>query len=349
MEKLFTLFCLTLLNSTIFGQEISSESQAKSFSISKTQTCEGESINTFYNIQSALITEGESSYLEYFDLKNEERKFAESSPVLYNINNNEAKKKIEKKLQSLVQQPTQSPQGKPKPVVTINKNEKRVALLIGNNNYTTTAKLKNPVNDVNLMTAVLDSLNFEVHSVTNGDYNSMLDGLKNFSHHAKDADVALFYFAGHGLQFDGKNYLIPVNANIESKETVALETIDIDLVLRILEIVKTKQRLNLVILDACRNNPFGTWSRGGNSGLAPISPTDGTIVAYSTSPNSTASDGTGDNGLYTEELAKQLLIPQRIEDVFIRTRVAVEEKSFGNQSPWELARLRASYSFLIMK
>ena len=139
----------------------------------------------------------------------------------------------------------------------------------------------------------------------------------------------------------------PVNANIESKETVALETMDVDLVLRILEIVKTKQRLNLIILDACRNNPFGTWSRGGSSGLAAISPIDGTIVAYSTSPNRTASDGTGNNGLYTEELAKQLLVPQRIEDVFIKTRVAVEEKSFGSQSPWELARLRASYSFLV--
>ena len=117
--------------------------------------------------------------------------------------------------------------------------------------------------------------------------------------------------------------------------------------MRTLEIVRNKERLNLVLLDACRSNPFNTWSRGGGSGLAAGTTTNGIIVAYSTSPNSTASDGLGNNGLYTEELAIQLLTPQRIEDVFIKTRVAVEEKSMGRQSLWELARLRASYSFLL--
>lgn len=227
-----------------------------------------------------------------------------------------------------------------------NTNEKRVALLIGNSKYTKTAKLKNPENDVVLMQGVFDSLNFETIQVINGDYNAMLAGLKSFSTTAKDADVAVFYYAGHGLQFDGKNYLIPVDANIESKESVALETMDMAIVLRTMELTKNKDRLNLIILDACRNNPFNSWSRGGESGLAPATPANGTIVAYSTSPNSTASDGLGSNGLYTEQLAKQLLKPQRIEDVFINTRIQVEDKSQGKQSPWEVARLRGSYSFL---
>lgn len=346
--KVFFIGLLLITTSNIFSQEISAESSSNSFQILRATQSESESFGVYYDIKRALITEGESSYSIYYSLENFNKREAESLPLAYNISDRVEKKVAEVKLKSLVQDTKATTVNTANIVkkVTTNSSEKRVALLIGNNNYTTAAKLKNPVNDVNLMKAVLDSLNFEVFTVLNGDYNTMLAGLRKFSAAAKDADVAMFYYAGHGLQFDGKNYLIPVNANIETKESVALETLDVDLVMRTLEIVRNKERLNLVILDACRNNPFNTWSRGGGSGLAAVTPTNGTLVAYSTSPNSTASDGQGNNGLYTEELAIQLLTPQRIEDVFIKTRVAVEEKSMGRQSPWELARLRASYSFL---
>ena len=345
--KVLTSITVLILAISGFCQEVSSESDLKSFDIQKPSQCEGESFGTYYDISSPLITEGETPYSIYFDLQSENKTEAESTPVTYDISNSLEKKIAQEKLVTLIANNSAETESETvKEIISFSTSEKRVALLIGNSDYTTTAKLKNPVNDVNLMKVVLDSLNFEVVMVTNGSYNSMLTGLRKFSITAKDADIALFYYAGHGLQFDGKNYLIPVDANIETKETVALETLDVDLVMKTLEIIKSKDRLNLVILDACRNNPFNTWSRGGNSGLAASSPTNGTIIAYSTSPNSTASDGSGSNGLYTEELAKQLLSPQRIEDVFIKTRVAVEEKSMGQQSPWELARLRASYSLI---
>ena len=104
-----------------------------------------------------------------------------------------------------------------------------------------------------------------------------------------------------------------------------------------------QDRLNLIILDACRNNPFRTWERGGENGLADMTAPSGTLIAFATSPGSTASNGNGRNGLYTGELIKQLKISQRIEDIFINTRNEVERKSGGSQSPWELGRLRGKY------
>lgn len=219
----------------------------------------------------------------------------------------------------------------------------KVALIIGNANYTKSAALKNPINDANGMDSALTKIGFKVIKVLDADFNSMRKGLSDFSKAAKDADVALFYYAGHGLQVDGQNYLVPLNANIESKEQVALETISIDMVLKTLEMTSNRQRLNVLVLDACRNNPFQTWSRSSGGGLAQVNPPNGTLIAFATSPGSTAADGTGGHGLYTGELMKQLEDHQRIEDVFINTRISVESKSKGKQSPWELARLRGKY------
>jgi hypothetical protein len=220
--------------------------------------------------------------------------------------------------------------------------QKRLALVIGNATYQYAAELKNPLNDADDIAAVLKNIDFEVMHRKNLDTNSFNDVLKEFGQRIQEYDVALVFFAGHGIQVDGKNYIIPINAQLKNKVDLPFEAIDVDKIVNILADTDDN-KLNVLILDACRNNPFGNWNRGGAEGLSGIHPPSGVLVAFSTSPGSYASDGIGKNGLYTEELLQQLKISQRIEDVFINTRIAVEQRSNGTQSPWELARLRGKY------
>ncbi len=221
--------------------------------------------------------------------------------------------------------------------------EKRVALVIGNSSYEHAAKLKNPKNDARAMSVALKSIGFDVTEVLDASFLEMRNALRNFEEKMYDADVVLCYYAGHGMQVDGINYLIPTDARLDKKEHIKYETLEVNMITKVMELSAQQNRLNIVILDACRNNPFRSWSRGGDAGLVKIDPPNGTIIAYATSPNSVASDGDGDNGLYTGELIKQLLKPQRIEDVFIYTRVAVEEISNYQQTPWEQAKLRSAF------
>ena len=143
------------------------------------------------------------------------------------------------------------------------------------------------------------------------------------------------------MEVDGTNYLIPVDANIQSALDVKQKAIPVTGVIRTMEF-SNNEGLNMIILDACRNNPFPTGKRGG-SGLARVQAPSGTLIAYATDPGSTASDGEGANGLYTGELVKQLGVSQRIEDIFMNTRNAVEKKSNGSQRPWEEARLKGVF------
>ena len=147
------------------------------------------------------------------------------------------------------------------------------------------------------------------------------------------------------MQLEEINYLLPVSAKINDKNDVSFESVSVATVQKIME-TSNDNRLNLIILDACRNNPFRTWERGGETGLTGMTPPSETLIAFSTSPGATSSNGNTRNSLYTGELIKQLKLSQRIEDVFINTRVEVERKSGGQQSPWELARLRGKY-FLV--
>lgn len=221
--------------------------------------------------------------------------------------------------------------------------QKRVALIIGNSEYQNSSVLKNPINDANTMSQTLGDMGFEVHKILDATYGTMLNGLKKFSKSINNADVVLFYFAGHGIQVGDRNYLLPTDVHFQNgKSDVHLESISLEVVLRLMEYTN-KKSLNMVILDACRNNPFKTWERGGNDGLAEVKAPSGTLIAFSTSPGSVALDGEGNNGLYTSVLIDQLKVSQRIEDVFINTRVLVEEQSDGRQSPWELARLRGKF------
>jgi hypothetical protein len=221
---------------------------------------------------------------------------------------------------------------------------KKVALIIGNSNYQYTAPLKNPVNDASLITNTLCDLGFETHTYQNLTYQKMMQALREFSYAARDAHVVFFYFAGHGMQYHGSNFLLPIDARLANGPTdLSFETLSVETVFKILDYSNHKN-LNVIILDACRNNPFSSWVRGGNTGLAELKPPSGSVIGFATSPGSIAYDGEQENGLYTAELVKQLKVNQRLEDVFMKTRIEVETKTRGEQSPWELFRLRRIYN-----
>jgi hypothetical protein len=219
---------------------------------------------------------------------------------------------------------------------------KRVALVIGNGTYAAAPKLNNTLNDANSMATVLKELGFDVIKVTDGTYEQIKNAVYTFGDLIQDVDMSVFYYAGHGLEVDGTNYLVPVDANIQSALDVKMKAIPMTGVLRTMEFANT-EGLNMIILDACRNNPFPTGKRSSGSGLAQIQPPSGTLIAYATDPGSTASDGDSANGLYTGELVKQLRVSQRIEDIFMNTRNSVEKISKGSQRPWEEARLKGVF------
>ncbi|GAB4333582.1 MAG: hypothetical protein OHK0038_09810 [Flammeovirgaceae bacterium] len=225
-------------------------------------------------------------------------------------------------------------------------NEKRIALIIGNANYVT-APLKNPVNDANTMAKELKALGFEVITLTNASYQAMKKGISDFGKKlgADKNSVGLFYYAGHGIQLKGKNYLVPTDAVLETEADVEVYAVDMEGLLANMEYAAN--RMNIIILDACRNNPFGRGFRStAGNGLATVNAPTGTIIAFATSPGSTAADGEGSNGLYTQELVNAMKIPNiKLEDVFKRVRTQVRQKSSGSQIPWENSALEGDFYF----
>ncbi len=223
--------------------------------------------------------------------------------------------------------------------------EKRLALVIGNSRYTNGQILKNPANDAALMASTLQSLGFEVIKSVDATKQSMEQAIKDFSTKLPDCNVALFYYAGHGIQVDGSNYLVPIDAVLAKKEDCKFEGVEVNYIVQ--EFEKYPKNVNIVILDACRSNPFRSWSRGVNAepGFKAINPTSGTIISFATSEGSTASDGSGNNGLFTEQLVKQMEIPQPIESVFKKTRVQVQKLSNSEQSPQEWSQLTGDFYF----
>ncbi|OHC65322.1 MAG: hypothetical protein A3H93_02755 [Rhodocyclales bacterium RIFCSPLOWO2_02_FULL_63_24] len=220
--------------------------------------------------------------------------------------------------------------------------ERRVALVIGNAAYPGAGALKNPANDARDMAAKLKRLGFDVIVRTDVRQKEMLRSLTEFGDKVQSGSEALFFYAGHGMQVRGKNYLIPIDAEIRSESAVSSEAVDVDQLLDKL----APARLSLVILDACRNNPFERRFRGGGQGLAQINAPTGTLIAYATAPGKVAADGDGRNGLYTAELLAAMDVPQiKIEDVFKRVRGNVVKKSGEAQTPWESSSLTGDFYF----
>jgi hypothetical protein len=222
--------------------------------------------------------------------------------------------------------------------------DKRVALVIGNAAYAV-GPLQNPVLDARAMAATLQALGFEVLAHENLSYRNMRRAVAEFGERVAAGGVALFYYSGHGLQVNGENYLVPVDADIKNERYVAAEAIDADHVL--LQMQEAKTRVNVVVLDACRDNPFAGRFRGLGRGLAFMDVPAGTYVAYSTAPGSVAEDGEpGQNGIYTSELLRALREPGlRIEDVFKRVRIAVQSRTQNRQSPWDASSMTGDFVF----
>jgi len=222
--------------------------------------------------------------------------------------------------------------------------ERRTALVIGNSSYVS-GPLKNPVNDAADFAANLKILGFVVTLKTNATHQEMEDAIRAFGDTLKKGGVGLFYYAGHGTQIGGRNYLLPVGAKINKETDVKFQAVDAELVLA--EMDSAGNNLNIVILDACRDNPFGRGFRSAGRGLAIISDTPkGTFIAYSTSPGKVAEDGKGRNSPYTESLIRHMNISGlQIEEVFKKVRKDLGRKTGGQQVPWELSSLEGRFSF----
>lgn len=223
----------------------------------------------------------------------------------------------------------------------------RVALVIGNATYRE-GPLKNPVNDAKAMTAVLTEQGFSVIYRQNATKAEMESAIADFGEKLEEGATGLFYYAGHGMQVNGRNYLIPVDAEIKSEQRVRLTTVDVDVVLD--QMAAAQSRINMVILDACRNNPFEGRLRSTGGGLAQINAPQGTLIAYATAPGRVAADGAGSNGLYTEELVRAIRQPGlKVEEVFKLVRAAVTRRSNGAQTPWEASSLVGDFYFKALK
>src|SRR5512138_3654852 len=222
--------------------------------------------------------------------------------------------------------------------------EQRIALVIGNGQYKD-APLLNPVNDARAVAKALSRSGFQVVQKENMGRAEMQVALREFGDALRKGGVGLFYFAGHGVQAKGRNFLIPVDADIQREDEVAYNSVDANQVLDKME--AANNRLNIVILDACRNNPFARSMRSSGVGLAQMDAPVGTFIAFATAPGSVASDGQGQNGLYTQHLLRAILRPgMKIEDVFKEVRAGVRRDSNGKQVPWENTSLEGDFVFV---
>lgn len=223
-------------------------------------------------------------------------------------------------------------------------NEKRTAVVIGNSAYSD-APLKNPVNDAKVVSAALRKLNFQVYDYYDLNQNEIKRAVERFSDPANTGGTALFYYAGHGVQSGGYNYLVPVNAEIRTEADVEFESVNLNRVLAKME--EAGNRVNIVILDACRNNPFARSYRSASNGLASVDAPMGSFVVYATAPGQVAGDGSGDNGIFTSALLKVLTNTKgiTIEQVFKYVRSEVRAATNGQQIPWTSSSLEGNFYF----
>jgi uncharacterized caspase-like protein len=195
------------------------------------------------------------------------------------------------------------------------------------------------------MATALKSMGFRVFSVEDASITQMADAVRRFGESLKAGGVGLFYYAGHGMQIKGRNYLIPVGADIQREDEVAFNAFDASQVLERMEASKT--RVNIVILDACRNNPFTRSFRSSTQGLASMDAPFGSYVAMATAPGRVAGDGSEGNGVYTRHLLAAMKTPGiPIEDVFKRTRVQVMSATDNQQVPWDYSSLSGDFYFV---
>ena len=259
----------------------------------------------------------------------------------------EAKRKqaeAEEQLRLSQQQPQTTTQ-----TVSVPSIGRRVALVVGNANYKV-RPLKNPRNDADDISRSLRSSGFEVIDLRDASLQQMRNGVRQFGDRLINNDVGLVYFSGHGVEVKGRNYFIPVNADIMREDEIADQGLDVSL---ILEKMNTAGKgVNILIVDACRDDPFGRSFRSSSRGLAQMDAPRGTIIAYATSPGKVASDGDPRerNSPYTKNLVKAMQQPNKpIEQVFKEVRRAVQEETKNQQTPWENTSLSGDFYFKVQR
>lgn len=228
--------------------------------------------------------------------------------------------------------------------------ETRIALVVGNSAYVHAPRLQNPRNDAIALIDKLRGLGFEVIDGLDLDRVAFGEKLKEFGERSAAAEVALFYYAGHGIQVDGQNYLVPVEAQVRSEFEVSIELYSLGTVLRQME---RGSRTNIVFLDACRDNPFrdslAASSRSAialSKGLGEVRAARSTYIAFATEPDKVALDGAGQNSPFTEALLKHIDTPgASIQDMMIKVRRDVAAATNGRQTPWDSSSLMESFSF----
>ena len=224
---------------------------------------------------------------------------------------------------------------------------KRIALVIGNSKYIR-APLKNPANDADDMSYALKAANFQVIDIREATLPQMRNAVRQFGDKLLQNDIGLVYYSGHGVEVKGKNYLIPVNADIQRPDEIVDQSLDMALILE--KMTTAGKGVNILIVDACRVDPMGKGFRSPSQGLATVEAPTGTIIAYATSPGKVADDGEGRNSPYTKALVKAMQTPNKpIEQVFKEVRRSVLSETSGRQTPWENTSLSGDFYFRVQK
>lgn len=225
--------------------------------------------------------------------------------------------------------------------------EERIALIVGNGSYASVSGLDNPVPDAELMATSLAAKGFKVTTLTDATQVELNRGIAQFGRdlrNAGDDATGLFYYAGHAVQSFGSNYLLPVDASLTDAADLSLVAVQADAVLR--QMFSAKNKTNIVILDACRNNPFEAIPDLNDNGLAEMKAPTGTFLSYSTAPGAVALDGLDGNSPFTKSLAREVKVPGvQIENVFKNVRVDVIKQTNGQQTPWDTSSLTGDFFF----
>lgn len=220
---------------------------------------------------------------------------------------------------------------------------KKVALIIGNAEYKN-RPLKNPTHDADDISKFLSSNGFTVINLRNADLQTMNSGISKFSEDLKSNSVGLVYYSGHGIEYNGRNYLIPVNTSINDEDDIPRQTVDASTLVE--KVGRSDKKVNIFIIDACRNNFVQAKSKSARLGLGKMEGSSGTLVAFSTAPGKVAEDGNGKNSPYAKHFLKAASVPgKKIEEVFKDTARGVEVETNGRQIPWYNSSLMVDYSF----
>jgi hypothetical protein len=274
------------------------------------------------------------------------RKEAEEKVRFYLNAQLEEERRLRKEAEDKVRLSQEANQVKPNSLPNVAMG-KRIALVIGNAKYLS-SPLRNPINDANDMSNALKQSGFEVIDVRDANLQQMRSAVRNFGDRLINNDVGLVYYSGHGIESKGRNYFIPVNSDIQRDDEIADQGLDVSLILD--KMTTAGKGVNILIVDACRNDPFSRSFRSTSKGLVAMDAPKGTIIAYSTSPGKVASDGDpkARNSPYTKHLLSAIQVPNRpIEMVFKEVRRNVQNDTKNDQTPWENTSLSGDFYFRI--